>query len=309
MAPPKVSVIVPVWNGAATIGACLRSLLVQDYPSGRMEVLVVDNGSSDGSREICRSHGIVPLIESRPGAGVARNLGLENASGEVIAFTDADCEVPSEWLSRAVRALGGAPAILGAIEPVPGGNRYARARASLHAEYLAECRRLDEQDNLDRLDTANAVLWKEVLDRVGGFHPDVFPAEDRELGARIADRAGAIRFAADVVVRHRYERGLLPSMRKAANLGSMWARLPSILEETVIRRHFPEVPPLLERAREYAASPLRLARLRLAFWRQLAACILAPRFDASLARYRRATVYSIRLGATYWLREQARKRP
>lgn len=103
--PPKVSVVVVCWNAAATLETCLRHLLAQDYPS--YEIIVVDDGSTDGTVEVARRHlgeGEVTIVVSPLNRGCphARNLGMRRATGEVIAFVDADGFVARDWLTQLV---------------------------------------------------------------------------------------------------------------------------------------------------------------------------------------------------------------
>lgn len=87
---PLVSVVIPVWNSAAFLKDSLDSVLSQDYP--RMEVIAVDDGSTDGSNEILAAYGnrIRLLRQDNKGAAAARNLGVRSASGRFVAFLDAD---------------------------------------------------------------------------------------------------------------------------------------------------------------------------------------------------------------------------
>lgn len=288
---PTISIVIPVLNAEAHIGRCLGSVLRQDYPVDAREILVADNGSTDRTTSICEELGVTPLREPRRGAGNARNRALAAARGELVAFTDADCELPADWLRRAAEAVDGAEAAVGWIDPAPGANRYAFARAALHREYLAECRKLHADGRLDRLDTANSVVRRSALEAAGGFHPEVFPAEDRELGARIAERGGRIRFADALRVQHHYERRLRPSLRKARGVGHVYVRLAELFCADYLARHFPDVAASIETARR--SSP---ARVRVKLWASVAAACLEPRFAACRVHVRRATVFAIRLG-------------
>lgn len=103
---PKVSVIVPVRDDRDRIGRCIEALLAQDYPRDLLEVIIVDNGSTDGTPEVVQQHAVTLLVESgRPTPYLARNRGLREASGDVIAFTDADCVARPDWVSQGLRAL------------------------------------------------------------------------------------------------------------------------------------------------------------------------------------------------------------
>jgi glycosyltransferase involved in cell wall biosynthesis len=120
--PPFVSVIVPVFNDARRLVGCIEGLRGQSYPSERFEVLVIDNGSTDDPAAAVDRHGLVRLmVEPKPGPYAARNLGIAKASGEVLAFTDADCVPAPEWLEAGVRELNAlsADVLGGAIEVMP----------------------------------------------------------------------------------------------------------------------------------------------------------------------------------------------
>ena len=101
---PSVSVVVPTLNRKKHLRACLNSLSVLNYPKSLLEVIVVDGGSSDGSREMLTAsfEGFKTIVERREGISYARNSGGEIAHGEIIAFTDDDCVVDSDWLKNLV---------------------------------------------------------------------------------------------------------------------------------------------------------------------------------------------------------------
>ena len=100
---PFVSVVVPVYNGADTIEGLLQSLLALDYPAECHEIIVVDNGSTDHTRQIVGRYP-VRLLEEREtkGAAAARNKGIRHARCDIIAFTDADCVADPNWLKMLV---------------------------------------------------------------------------------------------------------------------------------------------------------------------------------------------------------------
>src|SRR6266446_2916282 len=104
---PRASVIVAAYNAQATLSECLESLLQLDYPHSHLEVLCVDNASTDATaRILARYDGRVrTLREPRRGPAAARNTGVRHASGEVVAFTDADCVVERVWLRHLVSPL------------------------------------------------------------------------------------------------------------------------------------------------------------------------------------------------------------
>lgn len=101
---PCVSVVVAAYNADRTVGDCVDSLLAQTYPKDKVEVLVVDNGSTDGTEAVLRTYDgrIEVLHERKRGPAAARNIGLGAAQGELVAFTDADCVADADWLRRIV---------------------------------------------------------------------------------------------------------------------------------------------------------------------------------------------------------------
>ena len=103
----KVSVIVPFFNSERYIKRCVEGILRQSYPRENYEILMIDNNSTDASAETVRRYpGIRLLSETKQGSYAARNRGLQEAKGEIIAFTDADCVPSHNWLHRIVTALG-----------------------------------------------------------------------------------------------------------------------------------------------------------------------------------------------------------
>jgi glycosyltransferase involved in cell wall biosynthesis len=102
----KISVIVPAYNAEKTLKACLDAIRAQDIAADRFETIVVDNNSSDATRDIAGSFPRVRLLrERRQSSYAARNRGLSIARGDLIAFTDADCTPRSNWLDQLARQM------------------------------------------------------------------------------------------------------------------------------------------------------------------------------------------------------------
>ena len=100
---PCVSVVVPFFESERHLAACIESLLEQRDVGGPFEVILVDNGSTDGSASIvAQFREVIALEEPTPGAYAARNAGIRRARAPLIAFTDADCVADSDWL-RSIR--------------------------------------------------------------------------------------------------------------------------------------------------------------------------------------------------------------
>lgn len=109
---PKVSVIIPVYDGEKTLKQCLTSILNQTYKN--YEVIVVNNNSTDKTKDIIKefqkkkkskNKKIKYLFEKQRGRGVARNTGIKKAKGKIIAMTDSDCIVPKDWLEELTKPI------------------------------------------------------------------------------------------------------------------------------------------------------------------------------------------------------------
>jgi glycosyltransferase involved in cell wall biosynthesis len=190
----EVSVIVPARDAAETIRATLRALGAQTESA---EVIVVDNGSEDATAEIARSSALRPRVIQLPrggGPGQARNAGARAASGEVLAFTDADCEPEPGWLAEGLKRTAEADLIQGRVTPVGPTGPFDRT--------------VDVGRETGLYETANLFVTRDAFEQAGGFgafddaskgppfgEDAVFGWQCRRLGARPA-------FAAEALVRH-----------------------------------------------------------------------------------------------------------
>lgn len=204
---PSVSVVVPVYNGQATLLACLHSLLALRYPADRLELIVVDNASTDRTPEILASlSGELRILrEEKRGAAAARNRGIRAARGECIALTDADCVVDPEWLAELVQPLA-APEVGisgGRIASRESGNRIERFGEKIH----------DHQRAIEELVPGYAISmnWasrRSVLVDVGLFDEALLRGQDVDLAWRIRAAGFSLVYRHTALVRHRNERSL-----------------------------------------------------------------------------------------------------
>lgn len=202
---PTVSVVVPVYNDVPALRRCLAALERQDYATDKVQVLVVDNASSDDvSVAVPKDPRFRLLHEARRGSYAARNTGVQAATGEVLAFTDSDCVPRSDWLRRGVAALSAEPrpdAIGGAIEiffPHGPDPRTGPEHFEIRNEF--QQRRYVEEWSFAA--TANVFVTREVFDRVGPFNPELKSGGDTDWGTRLVGSGGRLVFAPQVVVDH-----------------------------------------------------------------------------------------------------------
>ena len=207
---PSVSVVVPVYNGADTIAACLESLLNQTYPADAYEIIVVENGSTDATSAIVEMYPVRLLHSKERGPAPARNLGLARSEADIAAFTDADCVADPDWLSTLVQPytdvdIGG---VGGAILA------YAHAERTTVETFSEEQSPLvnfmsggarSEDEFLPHLYTANASYRRRLLNEVGGFNPSLVTAEDVDLSWRVQLQKGAkLDYVPEAIIYHHH---------------------------------------------------------------------------------------------------------
>ncbi len=272
-ATPQISIIIPHFNQPDFLANCLASLPKSGeagVPS--YEVLVIDNGSKKLPEDVVAPYGHVRLLtEAEPGPGPARNKGVAEAKGAILAFTDADCVVDPGWLPRIaeyfgqhedVHAIGGDVYILRAKPD------HATPLEAYEGVYAFRTRMYIEQMNFTA--TNNMAVRAQTMATVGKFGGKAI-AEDRDWGHRAAAMGYPVRFVEDMVIHH-------PARATFAELCKKWDRHTS---HDYIDIHAKSLGSLrwLVRAGALAISPIaeiprilradRISGLRergLAFW-------------------------------------------
>lgn len=185
MINPLVSAIVPVYNDADRLSICLARLAAQSYAP--IEVIVVDNGSEDleAVRKAIATCKFARLVcEAMPGSYAARNRGVEEAKGEILAFTDADCVPSLSWIEAGVMALRSEPdcgLVGGGIEIVMNNPKHP---VELFESVMALAQqKFVKQDHYGA--TANIFTWRSVFERVGKFNAALKSSGDVEWGQRV----------------------------------------------------------------------------------------------------------------------------
>jgi O-antigen biosynthesis protein len=174
--PPMVSVVICAYNAERTMEACLESLCKLDYPN--YEVVVVDDGSRDKTAEIAARFPEFRLIrQSNKGLSVARNVGMQAALGEIIAYTDSDCVVDPHWLTLTVGAMV-ANGFDGCGGPNYAPHEDSRIAACVSASPGAPCHVLTAEDRAEHLAGCNMMFRKTLLQQIGGFDPQFTAAGD-----------------------------------------------------------------------------------------------------------------------------------
>jgi glycosyltransferase involved in cell wall biosynthesis len=168
--PVRFSIIVPVFNTADHLDACITALQALEWPKEDYEIILVDNGSTDRSPEIlAATSGIRVFHEPKRGSYAARNLGVRESQGEALVFTDSDCFPDPGWLREIADALSAADVhlVLGAREAVGDGGLI-----QMLSEYEESKNEYVFSSHIPQLYygfTNNLAVRRSIFDRYGPF--------------------------------------------------------------------------------------------------------------------------------------------
>ncbi len=238
-----ISVVVVAYNEEGYIRECLDSLALLDYPRGEWDVLVVDNGSVDRTRDIVREFTMAHphfrlTVNATRGIAASRNVGLREAGRDFVAFTDADCTVPPDWLSklerafREVRQEDPSVAAAGGSNTAPeNANRFRQAVAVAVQNYWGnhgsiQGRILKHRAFVDHLPTLNVLYDRRLALAVGGFDEGMGDiAEDVDLSHRLIRRGHKLLYVPDAPVWHVWRTDPLSWGRAMMVYGRRWVWL------------------------------------------------------------------------------------
>ncbi|UCG35895.1 MAG: glycosyltransferase [Candidatus Omnitrophota bacterium] len=202
---PFISVIVPVYNGERTIEECINSLLNQDYPKDKYEIIIVDNGSKDKTAEIVIKYPVNYLLENKiQSSYTARNAGVKSSKGEILAFTDADCVADKEWLMKGSQGFSTdeTGCVVGEIKGSKPTN-YVE-------EYLINKKELSQNQTLRGAflpypKTANVFYRKETFEKIGFFEEKWESGGDADFAWRMQlETDYKIKFVPKAIIYHKH---------------------------------------------------------------------------------------------------------
>ena len=217
-AAPKATVVVAAYNAASTLGDCLSSIRELNYPN--YETIVVDDGSTDTTSEIANQDSVRTIRIEHKGLAVARNAGVEAASGEVVAFIDADARADRDWLYHLVETIKRRDAAAAAGPNFAPDPISARAAAMAAAPGLPREVRAGD-DRLAQLCGCNMAITKAALLKAGGFDPMFTAAgDDVDLSWRLAASDATLAYAPGAVVIHEPRATLAGYLRQQRGYGT-----------------------------------------------------------------------------------------
>jgi len=206
---PFISIIIPAKNEEQLVRGCLVSLHALDYPKEKIEIIIVDGLSTDRTASVAREMGAIVISNAKQTVSPGRNIGFENARGELVAFTDADCIVDKKWLINCVHyfedenvACVGGPNLTPENESDFGKavgfvfDQPIFAAGSIHA------RELNDIKEVSSLPGCNAIYRRSVLTQVMPLDESMLTADDTILNREIIDLGYKLLYTPDVIVLH-----------------------------------------------------------------------------------------------------------
>jgi peptidoglycan/xylan/chitin deacetylase (PgdA/CDA1 family)/glycosyltransferase involved in cell wall biosynthesis len=292
----KFSIVVPAYNEETLLPACLDSLLAQDF-DGDLEIVVVDNASTDRTAEVARARGVEVVEEPRRGYSLALARGYTSVTGEIVASTDADSVVPPDWVSRLARTYEENPDVVAIGGEIVFRDPTPWARLFTHG-LLPALNRVDRRNPKGpHLWGANFSVRRAVLEAAGGWNVDMNLQTDTELSERLRPY-GRVILLEDLYVHtscRRWNRSLLWNLfLYASNFAALeiW-RKP-------LWRGFPDIRESLGEQLAHRARLRAMARPQV--WRPVRVWSLAAALSAVLAvgLYDMASPWSAAFGKTRW---------
>lgn len=215
---PFVSVIIPVYNDEILLRKCLQSLQEQTYPSEKIEIIVVDNGSDPNLNDLAREFvDVLFLQETRPGSYAARNTGIAQARGDILAFLDSDCRPAPDWLENGVSRLAEGDVVGGRI--ILGYQQLLNPTPIESYDGLTSFRQKEYVEKSHFSVTANLIARRSVFDTVGPFDLSLKSGGDCEWGNRVHKAGFKLVYADNAIIYHPARSSLEAVSRKQRRVG------------------------------------------------------------------------------------------
>ncbi len=283
---PRVTVVIPVKDRAGELRRCLESLRRVRYPTEKLALVVVDDGSEDGSAEVALALGAAVVASGGRGRGpaAARNRGAAAADGDVLAFLDSDCAASERWLLELTEHFEDPQvvAVGGRVDGMHGSSALDRYEAEMSSLCLGRRGRSGQSgDDTFYLPSCNLLIRRRDFAAAGGFREELHVGEDVDLTWRLRDRGGRIVYTPAGRIAHEHRNRLGNFVRRRFQYGTS----EGLLQRLHPRRRKKLVLPLALGA---ATALAALAFLAGAVWPCAAAAAVvladAGRLSARLRR-------------------------
>jgi len=223
------SIVIPAYNSQSTITLLIEICLNQSVKS---EIIIVDDGSTDGTGEIVKKYPVKYIYQENLGPAKARNTGWKNAKGEIILFTDSDCIPEKDWIEKHIRHYAN-PKVAGVGGSYDIANSNSLLARCIHEEIIQ--RHLWISEDTDYLGSFNLSYRRKVLEKLNGFNEFFKQAsgEDNELSYRAKKAGYKLIFDKDIKVAHYHQTNLFKYLQEQYHHGFWRAKLYKIYPDMV----------------------------------------------------------------------------
>ncbi len=244
---PHVSVVIPVKDRADELKRCLASLSRLSYPQDKIQIIVVDDGSSDNSPSVAQGFGalLVPSGGIGRGPAAARNVGASRATGEILAFIDSDCSAGPGWLDQLIPAFNdpAMAAVGGQVDGMCTESAVDRYEAVMSSLSIGNRERIGNSGNdTFYLPSCNLLVRCSAFRSAGGFKDEMHVGEDVDLTWRLRDKGWSIAYLPAGNVLHEHRSSIRSFMSRRFDYGTSEGMLQLLHPQ---RRKQMVVPPLL----------------------------------------------------------------
>ncbi len=215
----KVSVVISVWNSAKTIERCLTSILHQSFSD--FEILVIDGNSTDETKKIIdeirkKSPKVRYFHEEFPSKAASFNRGIMESEAELIMITNADCEVPRDWISRMMKPLTAGEDIVQGGKNLASKGFWSRMQQKSDERFVAD----NSSDNYSfNIDMENIAFRRSVLLDVGLFNRHIRNLENFDMRLRLIKYGYRIYLLEDIRVIHHQKSNFIELLKKMSRMG------------------------------------------------------------------------------------------
>jgi glycosyltransferase involved in cell wall biosynthesis len=209
-----ISIIIPTFNSRNVLEKCLESFKTQTFSDKHYEVIVVDDGSTDDTKDVVAKYPIKYIYQQNHGPAAARNNGVNQAQGEIVLFTDADCEPQPNWIEEMIRPMNDSQ-VVGVKGAYKTRQKELMARF-VQFEYEHKYERMKKYKYIDFIDTYSGGYRKDIFLKYKGFD-ERYPkasVEDQEFSFRLSRDGYKMLFNPEAVVYHRHSAGLMDYLKK-----------------------------------------------------------------------------------------------
>src|SRR4030065_2472512 len=210
----QISIVIPTFNSAKVLKTCLESLANKTVGRKKYEVIVVDDGSTDETKDIVAKYPVRYIHQQNRGPAAARNNGVNHAQGEIVLFTDADCDPEPNWIEEMIKPLNDNQ-VVGVKGAYKTRQKELVARL-VQIEYEHKYERMKKFKYIDFIDTYSAGYRKDIFLKYNGFD-ERYPkasVEDQEFSFRLSHDGHKMVFNPDAVVFHKHSASLMGYLRK-----------------------------------------------------------------------------------------------